>query len=85
MIFNFRGRGGRPDYRDYRNVRDRYSPGREAPPMKRMRGDWDDGRPRYGGHEPFGAAYGAWPHEHYPLHGGHAFGAHGPGMGGMHA
>lgn len=42
-----RGRGGRPDYRDYR--RDRFSPERGGPPIKRMRNDWaDDGRPRYG-------------------------------------
>lgn len=46
---------GRPrqDYRDYRPPpRDRgYSPTREGPPMKRMRGDgWgDDARPRFGG------------------------------------
>lgn len=39
----------RPDYREYR-PRDRFSPDRGGPPMKRMRNDWpgDDGRPRYG-------------------------------------
>ncbi|XP_014488285.1 PREDICTED: serrate RNA effector molecule homolog [Dinoponera quadriceps] len=49
----------RPDYRDYRGGgsggRDRYSPARSqemAPPMKRMRFDWDD-RPRYG-HDYYG-------------------------------
>lgn len=43
---------GRPkaDYRDYRPPRERssYSPGRDYPPMKRMRGDYDDSRARYG-------------------------------------
>ena len=48
FLYHFSGRG-RPDYRDYRPPRDRYSPVRDAPPIKRMRGDWDDGRPRYGG------------------------------------
>jgi hypothetical protein len=41
----------RPDYRDYRSPRERgYSPpGRESgPPMKRMRGEWEDRGPRYG-------------------------------------
>lgn len=42
---NFRRR---PDYRDYR-PRDRFSPERGGPPMKRIRGDWQDDRgPRYG-------------------------------------
>lgn len=44
---------GRPktDFRDYRAPRDRnsYSPGRDYPPLKRMRGDYDDGRSRYAG------------------------------------
>lgn len=41
---------GRQDYREYRPPRDRaYSPPeRTGPPMKRMRPDWDEGRPRYG-------------------------------------
>lgn len=40
-----------PEFREYntRPQRDRgYSPERGGPPMKRMRGDWDDMRPRYG-------------------------------------
>lgn len=32
----------RPDYRDYRGARDRYSPDREMPPAKRMRPGWGD-------------------------------------------
>lgn len=43
----------RPDYREYR-PRDRFSPDRGGPPMKRMRNDWpDDGRPRYGNTQNF--------------------------------
>lgn len=52
----------RRDYRDYRagaavgsgsGGRGGYSPppgrgGGDGPPVKRMRGDWDDARPRYG-------------------------------------
>ncbi|KAJ6645884.1 Serrate RNA effector molecule like [Pseudolycoriella hygida] len=73
-----RGRG-RPDYRDYR----RYSPDR-GPPVKRMRQEWgDDGRPiRYGGHDgymPYGGGGWTGAHDHYPMHGGHAFG-HQPGL-----
>lgn len=42
-------RRSRPDYREYR-PRDRFSPDRNGPPVKRMRGDWGDDRgPRYGG------------------------------------
>lgn len=37
---------GPPDYREYRRERN-YSPER-GPPVKRMRHDWDDVRPRYG-------------------------------------
>ena len=64
---------GRPrqDYRDYRPPpRDRgYSPVREGPPMKRMRGDgWgDEGRGgRFGGHDAYGM-YGGYGggHDHY--------------------
>lgn len=75
-----RGRGddwperGRPrqDYRDYRPPpRDRgYSPVREGPPMKRMRGDgWgDEGRGgRFGGHDAYGMYGGGYGggHDHY--------------------
>lgn len=72
-----RGRS-KPDYRDFRGgggVRDRYSPGRDFPPMKRMRPDWDEGRPRYG-HDPYGGGYGGWGggHDHYPMHPGPAYG-----------
>lgn len=39
--------------------------------MKRMRGDWDDGRSRYGGggHDPYAGGYG-WggAHDHYGMH-----------------
>lgn len=47
--YNERPRG-RPDYREYRSPRERgYSPEqRPGPPMKRMRQDWDEPRPRYG-------------------------------------
>ncbi|KAL5285783.1 SRRT family protein [Megaselia abdita] len=61
----------RPTYGDYR--RDRFSPGRDLPPSKRMRGDWgDDMRGRYG--DPYGGLYGGW--------GGHDYGMHGFGGGG---
>ncbi|XP_026468817.1 serrate RNA effector molecule homolog isoform X3 [Ctenocephalides felis] len=68
----------RRDYRDYRagaavgsgsGGRGGYSPppgrgGGDGPPVKRMRGDWDDARPRYGMHDGYGS-YG-WPHhDHY--------------------
>ncbi|XP_037918598.1 serrate RNA effector molecule homolog isoform X2 [Hermetia illucens] len=76
----FRGRA-RPDYGEYRGGgggrgRDRYSPGRDLPPPKRMRPDWgDEGRPRYGGHEGY-PMYG-WGHEPYPMHPGHGgYGGH---------
>lgn len=46
-----------------------------------MRGEWDDNRPRYGGHDLLGG-YGGWGHDHYPLHGGHGFRGHSPG--GLH-
>ena len=77
----------RPDYREYRGGggggRDRYSPGRSqemAPPMKRMRADWDD-RPRYG-HDYYGGGGGgatSWGPDHYPPphHGNHHYGNHG--------
>uniref|UniRef100_A0A6M2DLB6 Serrate RNA effector molecule homolog n=1 Tax=Xenopsylla cheopis TaxID=163159 RepID=A0A6M2DLB6_XENCH len=68
----------RRDYRDYRagaavgagsGGRGGYSPppgrgGGDGPPIKRMRGDWDDGRPRYGMHDGYGS-YGWPPHDHY--------------------
>jgi len=79
----------RPDYREYRGGggggRDRYSPARSqdmAPPMKRMRFDWDD-RARYG-HDYYGGGSGgggggssggggggggggsSWSPDHYP-------------------
>ncbi|XP_017793039.1 PREDICTED: serrate RNA effector molecule homolog [Habropoda laboriosa] len=77
----------RPDYREYRGGggggRDRYSPARSqemAPPMKRMRADWDD-RPRYG-HDYYGGGGGgatSWGPDHYPPphHGNHHYGNHG--------
>lgn len=38
----------RQDFRDFLPPRDRgYSPTRDGPPKKRLRGEWDD-RPRYG-------------------------------------
>ncbi|XP_014609079.1 PREDICTED: serrate RNA effector molecule homolog isoform X1 [Polistes canadensis] len=84
----------RPDYREYRGGggggsggggRDRYSPPRSqdmAPPIKRMRADWDD-RPRYA-HDYYGgggSASGggnAWGPDHYPPphHGNHHYGNH---------
>ena len=50
-----------------------------APPMKRMRGDWDD-RPRYG-HDYYGGGGngggGSWGPDHYPQHhGNHHYGNH---------
>lgn len=82
----------RPDYRDYRGGggggRDRYSPARSqemAPPMKRMRFDWDD-RPRYGGHDYYGSrndggggGASSWSPDHYPPphHSNHHYGNHG--------
>lgn len=45
-LFNFCRR--RPDYREYR-PRDRFSPDRGGPPMKRMRGDWPGDDRRYHG------------------------------------
>lgn len=39
------------EFRDYNNRNQRgrdYSPEPNRPPMKRMRNDWDDMRPRYG-------------------------------------
>uniref|UniRef100_A0A8D8FIJ2 Serrate RNA effector molecule homolog n=1 Tax=Culex pipiens TaxID=7175 RepID=A0A8D8FIJ2_CULPI len=77
---------GRPrqDYRDYRPPpRDRgYSPVREGPPMKRMRGEgWgDEGRGgRFGGHDSYGM-YGGYGggHDHYGgMHGGGGGGPYG--------
>ncbi|RLU20650.1 hypothetical protein DMN91_007263 [Ooceraea biroi] len=78
----------RPDYREYRGGggggRDRYSPARSqdmAPPMKRMRFDWDD-RPRYG-HDYYGGGSGGGGGgggggDHYPPphHGNHHYGNH---------
>lgn len=52
-----------------------------APPMKRMRADWDD-RPRYG-HDYYGGGGGggatSWGPDHYPPphHGNHHYGNHG--------
>ncbi len=57
----------RPDYRDYR--RERYSPGRDLPPVKRMRGEWGDDRSRFVPHDPYGI-YGGFGHEPYPYGGG---------------
>lgn len=37
----------RPDYREYR-PRDRFSPDRGGPPMKRMRNDWGQDRSYHG-------------------------------------
>ncbi|XP_026669257.1 serrate RNA effector molecule homolog isoform X1 [Ceratina calcarata] len=78
----------RPDYREYRGGggggRDRYSPARSqemAPPMKRMRADWED-RPRYG-HDYYSGGGGggatSWGPDHYPPphHGNHHYGNHG--------
>ncbi|KAH0954256.1 hypothetical protein HN011_003564 [Eciton burchellii] len=78
----------RPDYREYRGGggggRDRYSPARSqdmAPPMKRMRFDWDD-RARYG-HDYYGGGSGGGGGgssggDHYPPphHGNHHYGNH---------
>ncbi|XP_044011988.1 serrate RNA effector molecule homolog isoform X2 [Aphidius gifuensis] len=86
----------RPDYREYRGGggaggRDRYSPGRSqdmAPPMKRMRSDWDDGGSRYphsdyyggggGGGGGGGSGGSSWAPDHFPPrhHGNHHFGNH---------
>lgn len=67
------GRNHRPrQYGDYR----RFSPGRDMPPAKRMRGDWgDDMRGRYA--DPYGL---------YGWGGGHDYGMHsfGGGFGGGH-
>lgn len=66
----------RPTYGDYR--RDRFSPGRDMPPSKRMRPDWgDDMRPsRFG--DPYGLYGWGGGHEGYGMHGFGGFG----GMGG---
>ncbi|XP_052903474.1 serrate RNA effector molecule homolog isoform X2 [Anopheles moucheti] len=60
----------RQDYRDYRPPpRDRgYSPAREGPTVKRMRGDaWgDEGRHRFGAHDGYGM-YG-YSHDHFGMH-----------------
>lgn len=71
LAFASRGRP-KADYRDYRPARERssYSPGRDYPPMKRMRGDYDDARSRYGAHDPYAVPYG-WGgggHDHYGMH-----------------
>lgn len=67
-------RNRRPNYGDY-NRRDRFSPGRDMPPSKRMRPDWgDDMRGRY--NDPY--LYGWGGHEYGGMHG---FG--GGGFGGM--
>lgn len=86
----------RPDYREYRGGggggggggRDRYSPGRSqdmAPPMKRMRSDWDDRASRYPHSDYYGGGGGggggggsSWPPDHYPQqhHGNHHYGNH---------
>lgn len=66
----------RPNYGDYR--RDRFSPGRDMPPSKRMRPDWgDDMRGRY---DPYGL-YG-WGGSHEGGYGMHGFGGGGGGWGG---
>lgn len=88
----------RPDYREYRGGgsggRDRYSPARTqdmAPPLKRMRFEWDD-RPRYG-HDYYGGGSSgggggggvggggggnSWSPDNYtsPHHGNHHYGNH---------
>ncbi|XP_046429120.1 serrate RNA effector molecule homolog isoform X1 [Neodiprion fabricii] len=74
----------RPEYREYRGGgggggRERYSPARSqemAPPMKRMRADWED-RPRYGGHDYYGGGT-SWGPDHYTPahHSNHHYGNH---------
>ncbi|XP_061401625.1 serrate RNA effector molecule homolog [Musca vetustissima] len=77
----FRGGAGgrpRPDYRDYRGARDRYSPDREMPPAKRMRPGWGDdlrANHRYGPYDPY--LLHAW-NEHYAAHSLHS--AYGAGL-----
>lgn len=66
----FSGGRARPDYRDYRGPREKYSPGRELPPAKRMRSHWGEDmrpNPRYGGYDPY--LLHNWAHDHYPAHG----------------
>ncbi|XP_058979591.1 serrate RNA effector molecule homolog isoform X2 [Musca domestica] len=68
----------RPDYRDYRGARDRYSPDREMPPAKRMRPGWGDdlrANHRYGPYDPY--LLHAW-NEHYAAHSLHS--AYGAGL-----
>lgn len=66
-----------PEYREYNRPRTRdYSPDQSRPPMKRMRGDWDDMRPRYG-HDPYMYG-GGFPHHEPYGHGPPPFGNHGP-------
>lgn len=69
----------RPTYGDYR--RDRFSPGRDMPPSKRMRPDWgDDMRGRYG--DPYGLYGWGGGHEGYGMHGfGCGYGSMGHGGG----
>lgn len=66
----FRSGRARPDYRDYRGPREKYSPGRELPPGKRMRPDWGEDmrpNPHYGGYEQY--LLHNWAHDHHQSHG----------------
>ncbi|XP_055917768.1 serrate RNA effector molecule homolog isoform X2 [Eupeodes corollae] len=70
----FRSGRARPDYRDYRGPREKYSPGRELPPAKRIRPDWGEDirpNPRYGGYDQY--LLHNWSHDHYPNHGLHGY------------
>ncbi|KAH8372799.1 hypothetical protein KR009_005134 [Drosophila setifemur] len=81
------GAGGgarhRPDYSDYRGPgpRARYgSPGRDLPPVKRMRTDWGDGdvraNPRYGGYDPY--LMQAWNDHYQSMHSAYSHAGHLP-------
>lgn len=69
-----------PEYREYnRPPRPReYSPDQSRPPMKRMRGDWDDMRPRYEPYGMYGGGGGGYPHHEPYGHGPPPFGGHQP-------
>ncbi|XP_055857841.1 serrate RNA effector molecule homolog [Episyrphus balteatus] len=70
----FRSGRTRPDYRDYRGPREKFSPGRELPPAKRIRPDWGEDirqNSRYGGYDQY--LLHNWGHDHYPNHAMHAY------------